>query len=110
MGKTRAFFLPILLASLTISCSQNERNVHEDHMHSNPLVADSLTYDFINTALLQGFKEFNFPCETVMDRSLSFSLAVSDSLHMLSMDSIFSNSTLGVTVFRLILNWCRKGN
>lgn len=93
VGIARFFLLSAALAGLTVRCAQMERREDNEIQYSNPFVADSVTYEFVNAALSQEFKEFDFQCEKVTDRGLfPFSFTTEDSLKILSMDSLFTKS------------------
>ncbi|WP_162056339.1 hypothetical protein [Pontibacter pamirensis] len=93
VGIARFFLLSAALACLTVRCAQRERKANNEILFSNPFVADSVTYEFVNAALSQEFTEFDFQCEKVTDRDLfPFSLTSDDSLEILSMDSLFTKS------------------
>lgn len=93
MNRIRLFFLILFILVLTISCGQEKKVVQNQNYYSNPLVADSITYGFVNAILSQNFKYHSYTCNIVLDKVLDPTfLTAGDSITLLSMDSLFSHS------------------
>ncbi|PTX14366.1 hypothetical protein C8N40_11131 [Pontibacter mucosus] len=80
-----------LVLQAVVSCTDIKVNTVElSGITSNPFVPDSITYTFINDALLQKFSNSDFTCDFVLDRPFTATLAAEDSLLLIRMDSVFS--------------------
>lgn len=97
MAKSKSFILLWLMVSLTVFCSRKAPEVQQGSNFSNPLVADSITYSFINDALSQEFKDYNFSCNKVLNKNLwPEYLSTDDSLKMVSLDSLFNKEDIAI--------------
>ena len=80
----------ISIVCFHFSCSPAKEK-QKQKISSNPFIADSITYEFLNAVLNEEFENYNFSCKNVLENGLSGTkLLQSDSVKLVAMDSVFT--------------------
>lgn len=95
MIKIKNYFPLYLFIILTISCSQEKRDISKVNNYSNPFLSDSITYNFINEVLSQEFERYEFSCDIVLNKAqIPLFFRPEDSLQIIRMNSLFNKEDI----------------